>query len=485
MSTEFLTLCVILLVLTAFGGLLCCRAIARASGTYVNLKCLIIANYILIQPVSGIVHLTRGSGGFRGYYDLLQGDARTTFMATIICVLGMVALCVACMRGWRPVRRGDAAIRHQWLSKTEIWIICVAAALMLVPALNAFVMLTSYVAELRAARVIAVDGGLARYAFIANWLVWVITLIALLIVGRRTPAPPWITLVVVGCAVVLIAASVSWTGGRSLVLLLVLPLILTLLPRLRRVQWFALPVAAVSSIVYLVTVSATRSNSLVHGTGVSLANWLDWEWGRFSASGFASRYVGEQGLLYGETFLRGVTAAVLAPLKLVGLPVPYLDLRSTTEITGLEILGNSDLIYIVPGLSAELYMNFGLLGILLGYYFLGRVCVTVDAWIASTSGVLERLALYFVGAVLLLRTIPMDSSAFYVFVFFTGFPLLACAWAARLLRRRAAHALPAATPPRGRRPLPGASVPGSRPARLPAGQGSPKLYRQPSSEDEY
>ncbi|MFA6117513.1 MAG: hypothetical protein WC729_26210 [Sphingomonas sp.] len=443
MTTQVVALCILILLLAAIGGLLCCRHIAKTHGGYANIKVLIIVNYVLVQAVSGIVHLTGIGTGFRGYYDLLTGPPNTALIVTASCALGMVALCLACVQGAAPRTQAVPRAHHhppdihnRWLSTGEIWIICIAIALIALPALNAISILSSYVGRTGATRVISLDGGMARYSFIANWLVWVISLGALLIAGRRAALRPMMTLAVVGIAVVLIAASLSWTGGRSIVVLMVLPLVLTLLPRLKRVQWFALPLAIISLLAYVAVISQVRSDSLVRGAGVNLANWLDWEWGRFSLGGFAVDYVNKHGLLYGETFWRGITSAVMGPLNLLGFSGTNTALRSSMELSGQELAGSRELVYVVPGLSAELYLNFGLLGVTIGYYVLGRVCGLVDTQFTKARGTLARLAFSFIGAVLVLRTIPSDSGSLYIFVFYTGFPLLACAFIARQLRQK-------------------------------------------------
>jgi hypothetical protein len=434
MTTALITIYILSLVLTAIGGFLCCRKIAKVHGGYANIKSLIILNYIAVQAISGIVHLS-GSGS-RGYYDLLAQGPTTTLIAVVNCVLGMTALCVACMHARVPDRQRQAASHTRWLTGSEIRVILFTLMLITGPALNAMLMLSSYVTEIEATRVISLEGGMARYGFLAHWIVWVISFVALLLVGRKERPWPLATVTVVVVAVFLIAVSLRWTGGRSIVLLMALPLILTMLPRLRGFYWLFVPIMCAGLLLNAATISQARSDALVNGQGVKIVNWLDWEGGRFSLSGFAVDYVNQYGLLYGETFWNGIATVAIAPLKFAGFPVSELGLSSSVQLTGDMLLGDRDITYIVPGLNAELYLNFGLLGVLIGYYLLGRICGFVDILLSRAGEGLEWFALCFVGAVLVLRTISADSGSMYIFIFYMGLPLLACTFVARWLRRR-------------------------------------------------
>jgi hypothetical protein len=433
-ENPMIILYILFLVLSAIGGILCCRKIVLSHGSYANVKVFIILNYILIQPISGILHLSGSSSG--GFYDLLAGDSSEPLIATVNCILGLIALCIACMQAAVPDRKRNVGVHTLWLTRSETLVILVALVLITGPAWNALQSMNSYVEEVNVVRVISIDGGLARYGVIANWLVWIISFVALLLVGREVSPHPLVSLTVVSASVLLIVASLSWTGGRSIALLLAAPLILIMLPRVRTVGWLLFPIIVVFLFLNALTLAQTRSDALSTGQGVSIANWLEWEWGRFSLSGFASDYVEKNGLLYGETFWAGITDMVIGPLKLFGFLVPDLGLRASMEISGDELLGNSNRNHIVPGLNAELYLNFGLPGVLVGYYILGRIGGLVDIWISRAAGTLELFALLFIGVVLVLRTISADSGSVYYYIFYIGLPVLACTFVARLLQGR-------------------------------------------------
>lgn len=429
-ENPMIILYILFLVLTAIGGFLCCRKIVLSHGSYANVKVFIILNYILIQPISGILHLSGSSSG--GFYDLLAGDPNSPLIATVNCILGMVALCIACMRAAVPDRKHNVAVHTLWLTRSEILVIIVALVLITGPAWNALQSMYSYVEDVEIARVILIDGGLARYGVIANWLVWIISFVALLLVGRKASPQPIVTLTVIAISVLLIVASLNWTGGRTIGLMMALPLIMIVLPRVRTVSWLLFPLLSLYLLLNATTISQTRSDSIFNGQGVSFVNWLEWEWGRFSLSGFANDYVRQNGLLYGETFWAGmVNVLVIGPLKLLGFSPPEFGFRSLTQIAGEGLLGDSNQIFVVPGLNAELYLNFGLSGVVIGYYILGRICGLVDSWISRAGGTLELFALLYIAAVLVLRTISADSGSIYYYIFYSGLPVVACAIVAR------------------------------------------------------
>ena len=94
-------------------------------------------------------------------------------------------------------------------------------------------------------------------------------------------------------------------------------------------------------------------------------------------TGFALDEVQKRGLLLGETFLNAVTWTLSGVVKLVGLSIPDLSLRSSSQVAGQALLRSDD-VYIVPGFSAEVVLNFGVLGLIPMYYLLGWTVGKLD-----------------------------------------------------------------------------------------------------------
>jgi hypothetical protein len=108
--------------------------------------------------------------------------------------------------------------------------------------------------------------------------------------------------------------------------------------------------------------------------------------------------------------------------------------RPSVEIAAEQLLNSSTAVHIVPGLSAELFLNFGVLGIALGYFALGRLCGWVDGRFTNSGSIVTQLVWAFAGT-LIVKSIGFGGAVITTFLF-TGAPLLAVAGASHLFRRQ-------------------------------------------------
>ncbi|MGN6488003.1 MAG: hypothetical protein ACTHLT_09320 [Devosia sp.] len=421
----------VLVLTTGIGGAFC-WLYARASGTVANFRTLVLGNYLLVQPLSGIAHLTR-LGASRGYLDLLAFPADHLLQATAAALLGLVGFVVGAGR-IRKTHPAGASAPPLFASKTER-LVAVLVVLGLGPLAVWGVLEVNAIAEsLDARRIIGLDGGTARFSFLSHWFAWIVSLAAALMLSRAPPRAALWKLAVVAMALGLIVGSLLWSGGRSVLLVMALPLVLLAWPYLRGVRGVAAVIGAVTLTLAVATISGTRG-------GISVGNWLDWEWGRFSMLATSLEYVRVNGYLMGETFVAGLVAVVGPPLGLLGLPLGSGDMLTSTDVASRVLFGHFDAIHVVPGFTAELAVNFGLPGVLIGYFALGRASAWVDGRLARQEGAIGRLLLLYLGALLSLRVIGADSAALLFYLFYSGTPLLLAAAGAALLaglRRTAA-----------------------------------------------
>jgi len=418
--------CVIMLLLAIIVGLITCVMIARAQGRAMSVQIFLLINYMIVQPLSGIVHLTGISSGFRGYYDLNNRPIDQTLISTFAAVIGLFALCVA----FRPrlSTQSDSvrpALAKLEFTRREAFLVTTIVAVLAPVTLFALAKISAYAASAGSARLISLDAGTARFSFMSDWIVWVISLIALLLVlRRRNPSPPFV-FVTLAVAVACMGAALSWSGGRSVVLLMAFPLVYVLWPLLRGLRGVAVVSGGASLIAFVVAMSAYRLQGTAMRFNISGWNWIDWEWGRFSMTGMAAQHVSQQGLLYGETLARGITSAPLSALAFIGFPVAPLEFHSSMAVTSRVIKGDFESIYMVPGLTSELYINFGILGVAAGYYLIGRVAKFVDSSIVRAESPTAQLMFAFIGSLLIFRSILADSASPFYFFLYSGFPLLA------------------------------------------------------------
>ena len=99
MSTDLTLLAIFALSAYALGGSAVAVWFARRTGRVFNLRTLLLANYIVVSLVSGVVHLMSLRNVSRGFFDVLSGSADTLIVATLGSILGLVALVAGCMIG--------------------------------------------------------------------------------------------------------------------------------------------------------------------------------------------------------------------------------------------------------------------------------------------------------------------------------------------------------------------------------------------------
>lgn len=423
---------IFVLALYAAVGLLIAFAIARRVDRPLNFRTLLIVNYVLVMMVSGIVHLAGVEGQPRGFYDVLATNGDELMVSVLGSVLGLAAVCAGCLV--RLPKRSSTA--HPKMTTGDRWAIFIPMIIVAPLALTALQTMFSYVGDAETVRLIAVDQGYARFVFMSHWMVWVISFGALWLMSIRVLRSTFWQIVILGGAVVGIVYALSWTGGRSIALMMCLPLLLVAAYTVRKARWLAVPVVIVAGVTYVVSLTSARLQGTRQSS--SLATWLDWEWGRFSMLGFAETRVHQEGFLMGETFYAGISNVLLGVLRLAGIPIMNPAAQSMPEITGRWILGN-DQTYVVAGYTSELYINFGYVGIAVGLFILALVVGWVDRRFSTAGNLLTQFAWGYLGVLLIFRTLAADANALGSYLIYSGVPVLAVALLANLFRARAAR----------------------------------------------
>lgn len=442
-----LSVTLLLLSVTAVLGAWSLVALRRRDGP-LPLRRLIVVVYLLTYVASGYAHVL-GLSTNRGYYEASAGaevvDRAGMTGAAVGTLLGLVALLVGLFvypstpspvhsdgsrtRGEPESRRYSFPARHRVLT------LLAGGAVTAVSAYG-LVRVRTVVASLDVSRVIAVDGGMARFANLAQWLPWGVTFIGLALLARR-PGPrgeAW-NAVLVAAALGAGYLSSSWAGGRTDIVLFAVPVLAVFLPRLPTLRR-PLLVGGAALVLALV-----RAETLAREGVSSFDLWdlLDWQFGRFSMLAFAVRYVDDHGYLAGETLLTGYLTVPAAVLHLLGVEssVPTL---SIVQVTGQEFSGTNEAIFMVPGMSAELYMNAGYAGSVVGYVVLGVLVSVLSNVYAALPTEVGRLAVAYVGAVVLLHSVNAQSGAAPQIVLFGGAPLFVLGVVEYLAARRGREA---------------------------------------------
>lgn len=423
-----------LLIAAALVGLITVVHVGTRHVDGMNLRLWMAINFQVANVLSGIVHVLRWSNE-RGYYEVLSGQPLgassgmvTAAWATLLgsCALwaGMVMPRPKILaRRWRDRPSAlPAAARspEQLYSFAASHRLTVGGAATILVAAGAFglMRIIATTAEDVGGRIIAIDGGNARFAFLAGWLPWGVTILVLVLASRRREAGAavWNTLILIAGLAGLVVSSM-WSGGRAEIVYTAFPLLALMLPRIAVLKWPLLVTGAAAFVSFVLVTTSQR-------VGATTDPWsfVDWQWGRFSMGAWASQYVDVHGSLEGETVWSGLLNVPLALLHFAGVGVES-PFRSMVEISGFSLLGDSELIYIVPGFTAEMILNFGLGGVVIGYLILGMLASAVaDAYARSTSES-TRLLLAAFGSVLVFQCIVGQLESFGTFMTLAILPL--------------------------------------------------------------
>lgn len=434
-NANFLRFDLLVLVLSTVIGTVTCTHIVKRTQRVLTFRFLLVANTVLIGPVSGIIHLSRFDGASRGYYDVTVSPGAG--VATIGTALATLTVCAVTARIPPGVGRLHYALPT--IARKQRLLLLSASAILLPVSVYAILKVQRFASDSGLVRLISVDQGFARYSFISNWFVWAVSFTALLAVASTRIKAPLIAALIVLAAVLAVAASLSWTGGRSIILVMTLPLLMVTVPQLGKSK--AIVGFGVSAIVLyvVITVSGVRSQTSTAAAYLGVPTWFDWQWGRYSLLGFASNYSTHTGLLWGQTFVASISHFLEGSARLLSLRLGGDGLHEVTEITGAQLVGDSKAIYIVPGLTAELYLNFGLVGIVLGIAVLGKLVTWCDRRLDGSSTPISKLGWAYVGTLLVFRCLTSSSGAILSYLFYIGFPLLAVCLIANFPHRPSRH----------------------------------------------
>ena len=192
---------------------------------------------------------------------------------TLAVIATMVAF-VSLAAGAKRARKGKAsyvpATNLRWLHGSERALVGLVVAVLFPLAWLGYAQVRAYAADAGLDRIVVVDDGFARrYAYMSQWLVWVISLAVVVVAGGRKPLSQAMTLMITATAVLLIALVLGWTGGRSIAIVLAIPIIFLMLPRFDRYKIYAAVFGGGAAIIYASIISQTRIEGSRFGGSVS------------------------------------------------------------------------------------------------------------------------------------------------------------------------------------------------------------------------
>lgn len=393
----------------------------------ITYEILVLVFFAIFYPLSGIAHLGFPENAYRGFFDTvnyktLDRSDHLNLMAVLTTYIAAAGLIL----GLRPIKARSTPLQvythptKNYLKRTRRFGVLLTAA-SLVASLVIFKNIDVTTIE----RSRSLETGIAKFIFISTWLGWGLGYIyTAQLKADKLKSPIAITLSFL-IIIFFISANVAWTGGRSIVFVLALPLIMVVLRMKKNIHRYILPPYFVALFFYVVWITLIRTEGF-DSYNISLSTLLDWEFGRYSMIGYAVDYVERNDYLYGSTLLSAFMSILSGPLHLIGLRDLWSPDQSLIAIIGSDILGSKSLTYIVPGLVAEVYMNFGIFGVFFSLLLVGKFVATIDCKLSAsiTSSVHKPLLLSYIGTLICLQLLNATFQAFLSYLFFTGFPLL-------------------------------------------------------------
>ena len=430
-------------VLLAFSSAIMLRAAVKTS-SLINGYTLVLGTFLVVYPLSAFVHLTGSDYVSLGFYEIAALDPHTqahhVYLSLALVLLAQLAL----WWGLAPARP-PAPLNGSHMVRVRSTLLVLAGIAFSVVGIAGTYLLFSRsgetledLASVAPAR--ELETGTARFVFMSEWLSWgIIFALTAFLVSQTSKRHPKLTLAVLIGGSACMVLNLFWTGNRSENLLAVLPLIFVvkkIAPRHFRPFACVIAIGVVGIIVFeTIARTTTMLNSglayLIQG-GTStrqfvsnqLAAVFDWQMGRYATISLAFDMVNRYGHAFGSTLIQGLIMTINAPATLLHISPKVPEPEAMTALVGKYIFEDPTINGVVPGTLAELYFNFGVFGVIAGFFVIGKIakyCISVTHT-AVDMGTL--LLAFYVLTLLCVSTIPMTATLCVYLLATTGFPVL-------------------------------------------------------------
>jgi hypothetical protein len=417
---------------------------AVKTGSFMNSYTLVLGTFLLTYPLSAFVHLTGADYVSLGFYEIAALDTHTqlhhVYLSLALVFLAQLALWWGLAPG-RPAspRNGPQPVR------VRSTLLVLAGVLFTLVGIAGTTLLFSGsgdplqgISTIDPGRQLA--AGTARFAFMSTWLSWgIIFLLTAFLVSRTSKSHPRIALAALVAGSACIFLNLFWTGSRAENLLAVLPLIFVVkkIAPVHFRRFASVIVVGVIGIIVFETIARTTTmlnsglNDLVQGEiGTSqfmtnqLAAIFDWQMGRYPTISLSFDMVGRYGHAFGSTLLQGFAMTVNAPATLLHIPLKVPEPTAMTALVGQYIYEDPAINGVVPGTLAELYFNFGALGVLGGFFLIGRIAKYCISATHSAVDMGTLLLSFYMLTLLCVWTIPQTATIGVYLLATRGLPLL-------------------------------------------------------------
>jgi hypothetical protein len=426
---------------------ICSAILLRAAvktGSFMNGYTLVLGTFLLTYPLSAFVHLTGKDYVSLGFYEIAALDPHTQLHHAYLSLALVFLAQLALWWGLAPARP-QISLNGPRLIRVRSRLLLLAGLVFTLVGIAGTYLLFSRSGE-SFEDIATIDNtrqlaeGTARYAFMSTWLSWgIIFLLTAFLVSRANRNYPRVVLGALVGGSACIFLNLFWTGSRAENLLAILPLIF--LVKKIAPQYFRpyATIVAIGVMEIIVFETFARTTTFMNSgldylaqSGMSssqflasqLAAVLDWQMGRYPTISLVFDMVNRYGHALGSTLLQGLMVTVNAPATLLHIPLKVPEPQAMSAIVGQYIYEDPSINGVVPGTLAELYFNFGVIGVIGGFFAIGRgakYCISIEH---SAGDIGALLFSFYVLAVLCISTIPMTATAFLYHLVTNGFPIL-------------------------------------------------------------
>lgn len=417
---------------------------AVKTGSFLNGYTLVLGTFLLTYPLSAFVHLTGKDYVSLGFYEIAALDPHTqlhhVYLSLALVLFAQLALWI----GLAPARPAAIANNQELVRVRSTLLILAGVVFTGVGIAGTTLLFSGSSNALQDAATIdpgrQLAAGTARFAFMSTWLSWgIIFLLTAFLASRSRKSHPRMTLALLIGGSACIFLNLFWTGSRAENLLGILPLIFVVKKiSPRHFRSFASVIAVgVLGIIVFETIARTTTllNSGIYFVSQSgmttsqfvtnqIAGVFDWQMGRYPTISLAFDMVGRFGHASGSTLWQGLAMTINAPATLLHVPLKVPEPTAMTALVGQYIYEDPTINGVVPGTLAELYLNFGVLGVIGGFFVIGRIARYCIAATHSAANMGTLLLSFYILTLLCVWTIPQTATIGFYLLATRGLPIL-------------------------------------------------------------
>ncbi|MGD0158059.1 MAG: hypothetical protein ABSB50_18365 [Terracidiphilus sp.] len=430
-------------ILVAVSFALLLRAAVK-TGSFFSGYTLALGTFLLTYPLSAFVHLTGSNYISLGFYEIAALDPHTQRHHVYFSLALVLAAQLALWWGLAPGRPKAPSDQPHIVRVRSRLLVLAGLLFTLIGIAGTYLLFSASGEFLRdlmtvdSARELA--AGTARFAFMSSWFSWgIIFLLTAFLASRISTDHPRFALTALAGGSACMFLNLFWTGSRAENLLAVLPLLFVVKKVAPRhfPSFLSLIAVGVTGIIAFETIARTTAllnsglnflaeNGTTPGQFIAnqLASVFDWQIGRFSSISLAFDMVHRYGYASGSTLLQGFTTTINAPATLLHISWKVPEPQAMAAVVGEYIYDDPTKTGVVPGTVAELYFNFGILGVVGGFFVIGRIARYCTTLTHTAENLGSMILAFYVLALLCVSTIPMTATTILYSLTTSGFPIL-------------------------------------------------------------